>query len=95
MGRKFLWLQFEIETPNVNTLSDIIITDITCTLEAWASVKIKSVKLMSVNDKVRNNIGQFQCGFSGISDLRSVDCLKMTSHNGIVDNESKTIILDT
>ena len=58
-------------------------------------MKIKSVKLMSVNDKVRNNIGQFQCGFSGISDLRSVDCLKMTSHNGIVDNESKTIILDT
>ena len=59
MGHKFLWLQFEIETPNVNTLSDIIITDITCTLEAWASVKIKSVKFMSVNDKVRNNIGQY------------------------------------
>ena len=32
------------------------------------SVKIKSVKLMSVINKVRKNIGQFQYGFSGISD---------------------------
>ena len=45
------------------------------------SMKTKSVKLMSVNNKVRKNIGQFQHGFSGISDLRLVeDCLKMTAY---------------
>ena len=43
------------------------------------SVKIKSVKLMSVNNKVRKNIAQFQYRFSVISGLRLVDkCLKMT-----------------
>ena len=46
------------------------------------SVKMKSVKLMSVNNKVRNNIGPFQYEFYfGISDLRLVEnCLKMTAY---------------
>ena len=64
------------------------------------SVKIKSVKFMSVNNKVRKNIGQFQCGFFGItiSDLRLVDnCIKMTAYDYDVigGNESKTVILDS
>ena len=53
------------------------------------SVKLKSVKFMSVNDKVRQkywsiSFSQFK-GFSTSrhSDLRSVDnCLKMTAHDG-------------
>ena len=53
------------------TLSDIIITDITFTLEALAwiimSVKIKSVKFMSVNDKVRKILVNFSADFSGAS----------------------------
>ena len=40
------------------TLSDIIITDIDCTLEALARM-IMSMKLISVNNKVRNNIAQY------------------------------------
>ena len=57
------------------------------------SVKIiKSVKLMSVNDKALKNIGQFQ--FSGISDLRLVDnCLKMTAYDAFDGNELKTVII--
>ena len=56
------------------------------------SVKIKSVKLMSVNNKVRKNFG---ADFSGISDRRLVDnCLKLTAHDVIGGNESKTVILD-
>ena len=58
------------------------------------SVKIKSVNLMPVNNKVRKKYRQFhfQPGFSDISDLRLVDnCLKMT---GIGGNESKTAYLD-
>ena len=55
------------------------------------SVKIKSVKLMSVNNKVRKNIGP---DFSGISDFRSVDnCLKMTAYVVICGNESKNSYL--
>ena len=63
------------------------------------SVKIKSVKLISVYNQVREIIGQFQCGFFGISDLvyiRLVDnCLKMTAHDVIGGNESNTVIIDT
>ena len=63
------------------------------------SVKIKSVKLMSLNYKARKNISQFQCGFSGISDprVRLVDnCLKMTAHDviGGIESNSKAVILD-
>ena len=48
------------------------------------SVKIKSVKLMSVNNKVRKNIGQFQYKFFAIRGLRFVDdCLKMTVYDKI------------
>ena len=37
----------------------------------------------------------FRADFSGISDLRLVDnCLKMTAHDVIGGNESKTIISD-
>ena len=43
------------------------------------SVKIKSVKLMSVNNKVRIILVNFSADFSGISG----------------GNESKTVILDT
>ena len=63
------------------------------------SVKINSVKLISVNNQVREIIGQFQCGFFGISDLvyiRLVDnCIKMTAHDVIGGNESNTVIFDT
>ena len=60
------------------------------------SVKIKSVKLMSVNNKVQKHIGQFHFDFSGICDFRLVDnCLKMTAYDVICGNESKTVILDT
>ena len=46
---------------------------------------------MSVNNKVRKNIGQFLYGFFGISDLRSVnDFLKLTAYDGIFGNESKS-----
>ena len=59
------------------------------------SVKIKSVKLMSVNNKVRKILVDFSKDFSGISDLRLVDnCLKMTAYDVIGCNESKTVILD-
>ena len=52
------------------------------------SVKIKSVKLMSVNNKVRRNIDQFSADFSDISDLRLVDnCLKMTAYDVTGGNE--------
>ena len=50
---------------------------------------------MSVNNKVRNNIGPFQYGFSGISDLSLVDNCRRLSQNdyNICDeigcNESK------
>ena len=76
-------MQSSTKEPGKYTLSDIIITDITCTLEASAwiimSVKITSVKIMSVNNKVRNNIGPFQYGLSGIRHHRLVDnCRKMT-----------------
>ena len=55
------------------------------------SVKIKSVKLMSGIILVN-----FSADFSGISDFRMVDdCLKMTAHDGIGGNESKTAFLDT
>ena len=90
---------------DVTTLSDIIITGITCTLEALAriimSVKTKSVKLMSVNNKVRINIDRmidFNANFSDISDLRFVDnCLKMTAQDVIGGRWHwiKTVILDT
>ena len=61
------------------------------------SVKIKSVKLMSVNNEVRQNIVQFQYRFFGISDLRLFEnCLKMTAYDGIGGNESKTaFFIDT
>ena len=60
---------------------------------------LKSVKLMSVNDKVRKNIAlvNFSADFPRISDLRLVDnCLKMTqtAYDVIGGNESKTVILD-
>ena len=59
------------------------------------SVKIKSVKLMSVNNKVRKNIGQIQLAFSGISDLRLVNnCLKTTACDVMGGYGSKTVILD-
>ena len=46
------------------------------------SVKIKSVKLMSVNNKVRKILINFNADFSDISDLRLVDnCLKMTAYD--------------
>ena len=52
------------------------------------SVKIKSVKLMSVNNKVREKLVNFSKDFSGISDLRLVDnCLKMTAYDVIGCNE--------
>ena len=59
------------------------------------SVKIKSLKLISVNNKVQKIIGRFQRGFFfGISDLRLADnCLKMTVYDVIGGNESKTVIL--
>ena len=60
------------------------------------SVKIKSVKLMSVNNKVRKILVNFSAIFSGISDLRLVDnCLKMTAYDVTGGNESKTVILYT
>ena len=60
------------------------------------SVKIKSVKLMSVNNRVRKILVNFSADFSGISDLRLVDnCLKMTAYDVTGGNESKTVILDT
>ena len=46
-------------------------------------VKIISVKLMSVNNKVRNNVSPFQYGFSGIIDLRLVaNCHGHNLHAG-------------
>ena len=55
-----------------------------------------SVKLISVNDKVRNNIAHISADFFGFSDLILVDnCLKMTAYDVIGGNESKTAILDT
>ena len=49
--------------------------------------------------KSGKNIGQFQYGFIGISDLRSVDnCLEMTAYDEKLvanRNESKTAFLDT
>ena len=49
---------------------------------------------MSGNNKVRNKIDQFQCGF--FWHCRLVDnCLKMTVYDVIGGNESKTVILDT
>ena len=60
------------------------------------SVKIKSVKLMSVNNKVRKILVNFNADFSDISDLRLVNnCLKMTAYDVTCGNESKTLILDT
>ena len=60
------------------------------------SVKIKSVKLMSVNNKVRKILFNFSAEFSDISDLRWVNnCLKMTVYDVTGGNESKTFILDT
>ena len=62
------------------------------------SVKIKSVKLMSVNIiKSGKILVNFSAEFSGIaiSDRRLVDnCLKLTAHDVIGGNESKTVILD-
>ena len=59
------------------------------------SVKIKSVKLMSVKVKSGKILVNFRTDFSGISDLRLVDnCLKMTAYDVICGNESKTAILD-
>ena len=59
-------------------------------------VKIKSVKLMSVNIiKSGKILVNFSAEFSGISDRRLVDnCLKLTAHDVIGGNESKTVILD-
>ena len=60
------------------------------------SVKIKSVKLMSVINKSGKNIVQFQYRFFGISDLRLFkNCLKMTAYDGIGGNESETAFLNT
>ena len=56
------------------------------------SVKIKSVKLMSVNNKVRKNTVNFIEDFSGISDLRLVNnCLKTTACVVMGGNGSKTV----
>ena len=53
------------------------------------------MKLMSVNNKVREIFVNFSADFSGISDFRSVDnCLKITAYDVIGGNESKTAILD-
>ena len=54
-----------------------------------------SVKLMSVNNKVLKNIGQFQCRFfRQLCNLRLVDnCLQMTAYDVIAGNESKEVIL--
>ena len=58
--------------------------------------KVREVNVREYLIKSGITLVNFSADFSGISDLRSVDnCLKMTSHNGFVDNESKTIILDT
>ena len=59
------------------------------------SVKIKSVNLMSVNDKAGKILVNFSTDFSGISDLKWVDyCLKMAAYDIIGSNESKTVILE-
>ena len=53
------------------------------------SVKIMSVKLklMSVNNKVRQNYWSISVLLFGISDLRSVNnCLKITAYDGIGGN---------
>ena len=60
------------------------------------SVKIKSVKLMSVNNKVRKILVNFSADFSGISDFRLVENRpKMTAYDLIGGNESKTEIFDS
>ena len=57
-------------------------------------VREKSVKLMSVNNKVQKNIGQFQHRFSVVSGLRLVNnSLKMTVYDEIDGNKIKNSIL--
>ena len=57
-------------------------------------VREKSVKLMSVNNKVQKNISQFQHRFSVVSGLRLVNnSLKMTVYDEIDGNKIKNSIL--
>ena len=64
------------------------------------SVKIKSVKFMSVNIIIKSGkiLVNFNEDFSAISDLRLVDnCLKMTAYDVILiggNYVSETVILD-
>ena len=60
------------------------------------SEKIKSVKLESVNNKVRQKYWSIQYRFSSISELRSVDnCLKMTAYDDVIGgDESKAAFYD-